>query len=50
MVQLLEVLADLFPQLPLWGLTSMARLGLLPDPEFISAWLVLLSSAILPDT
>jgi hypothetical protein len=49
MLQLLEVLDDLFPQLPLWGLTSMARLGLSPDPEFTKAWFVLLSSALLPD-
>jgi hypothetical protein len=49
MGQLLAVLEDLFPQLPLWGLTSMARLGLSPDPEFTSSWLVLVSSAFLPD-
>lgn len=49
MLQLLEVLDDLFPQMALWGLTSMARLGLSPDPEFTNAWFVLLSSAILPD-
>jgi hypothetical protein len=49
MLQLLEVLDDLFPQMALWGLTSMARLGLSPDPEFTEAWLVLLSSAIIPD-
>lgn len=49
MLQLLEVLNDLFPQMALWGLTSMARLGLSPDPEFTKAWFVLLSSAIIPD-
>jgi hypothetical protein len=49
MLQLLEVLDDLFPQMALWGLTSMARLGLSPDPEFTDAWFVLLSSAIIPD-
>lgn len=49
MLQLLEVLDDLFPQLTLWGLTSLARLGLSPDPEFTSAWFVLLSNAIIPD-
>jgi hypothetical protein len=47
-LQLLEVLNDLFPQMALWGLTSMARLGLSPDPQFTSAWFVLLSSAIIP--
>jgi hypothetical protein len=47
-LQLLEVLNDLFPQMALWGLTSMARLGLSPDPQFTTAWFVLLSSAILP--
>jgi hypothetical protein len=49
MLQLLEVLDDLFPQMTLWGLTSMARLGLSPDPEFTDAWFVLLSSAMIPD-
>jgi hypothetical protein len=50
MVQLLAVLNDLFPQMPLWGLTSMARLGLSSDAEFTSAWFVLVSSAIIPDS
>jgi hypothetical protein len=49
MLQLLKVLDDLFPQMAFWGLTSMARLGLSPDPEFTGAWFVLLSSAIIPD-
>jgi hypothetical protein len=49
MLQLLEVLKELFPQMTLWGLTSMARLGLSPDPEFTNAWFVLLSSAIIPN-
>jgi len=48
MLQLLEVLNELFPQMTLWGLTSMAQLGLSPDPKFTNAWFVLLSSAIIP--
>jgi hypothetical protein len=50
MGQLLAVLNDLFPQMPLWGLTSMARLGLSSDSEFTNAWFVLVSSAIIPDS
>lgn len=48
MLQLLEVLNGLFPQMALWGLTSLARLGLSPDPQFTSAWSVLVSGAMLP--
>ncbi|WP_152559755.1 hypothetical protein [Hymenobacter sp. IS2118] len=48
MLRLLEVLNTLFPQLALWGLTSMARLGLSPDPHFKSSWFVLVGGAMLP--
>jgi hypothetical protein len=49
MLQLLELLNSLFPQMALWGLTSMARLVLSPDPRFGSDWFVLIRSAIVPE-
>jgi hypothetical protein len=48
MLHLLELLNALFPHMALWGLTSMARLGLSPDPQFTGAWFVLVSGALLP--
>lgn len=48
MLQLLTLLDNLFPQLPLWGVTSMARLGLSRDPRYGSEWWVLIRANAIP--
>jgi hypothetical protein len=50
MLQLLDVLNDLFPRMPLWGLTSLARLVLSPDPMMERGWFVVVNSALLAAT
>jgi len=50
MLELLNVLNALFPHMTLWGLTSLARLVLSPDPLMDSGWFVIVSSAVLPAT